>query len=329
MLVILVTVHSQGLKTSADIVAQTIRKGLADKAEVATIIVPEYLTFQTADANDQELLIHKRVDVVIFLERLLAHTQLWAARHRILIPNPEKTAEHAVASIPGLTEIWHKTHASLTALAARFPNLHHSYIGFTSPDFFGNGPDFERFVHLSGSSGEKQSEIVLTAWQKHPEWPELSVQSYINHKAFLQFPEWLQWRNMRFKYCRVTAEDYRLEATRAGVHLCPSAVEGFGHYLNEARSMGALIVTTDGPPMNELLDETCAVMVSPVRTEKQNFGVRNIIDVVGFEKAILQVLQLPIERRKSMGAAARRRYVHDRARFESQLVGELRRLAES
>ena len=102
MLVILVTVDSQGLKTSADIVAQTIRKGLADKAEVATIIVPEYLTFQTADANDQALLIHKRVDVVIFLERLLAHTRLRAARHRILIPNPEKTAEHVVASIPGL-----------------------------------------------------------------------------------------------------------------------------------------------------------------------------------------------------------------------------------
>ena len=42
-------------------------------------------------------------------------------------------------------------------------------------------------------------------------------------------------------------------------------------------------------------------MVSPVRTEKQNLVVLHIIDVVGFEKAILQVLQLPIEWRKSMG----------------------------
>jgi len=31
-------------------------------------------------------------------------------------------------------------------------------------------------------------------------------------------------------------------------HLCPSIVEGYGHYLNEARAYGCFIVTSDYPP---------------------------------------------------------------------------------
>ena len=84
------------------------------------------------------------------------------------------------------------------------------------------------------------------------------MQSYINHKAFLQFPEMAAVA--KYAIHNLPRDRRRLSARGdpcSGVHLCPSVVEGFGHYLNEARSMGALIVTTDGPPMNELLDETC------------------------------------------------------------------------
>ena len=328
MRVILVVPNSQGLKNSAGIVEQTIKKDLKF-CEVTTVIVSNDIILQSVEDNDRQISFQKPIDVVIFFERIVAHTQLRAARHRILIPNPEWLTERVAASISGLTEIWHKTNFSLSTLSAAFPRVKHSYIGFTSADFSGGLPDYRRFIHLAGSSGQKQSEIVLAAWRQHPEWPELSVQSYAQGRGFLNFPEWLQWRNMRFKYYQTTADEYRLEATRAGVHLCPSLVEGFGHYLNEARSMGALIVTTNAPPMNELVDETCAVMVSPVRTEKQHFGVLNFIDIAGFEKAIEQVLQMPQDLRASMGANARQRYLLDREQFQSQLIAQLCRLAQA
>jgi glycosyltransferase involved in cell wall biosynthesis len=329
MFVVLVAHNTQGLKTDLAVVAQTLKNHFAQKIEVDVIVVPIQLTRTSAHVNEQKISITRPVDVVIFFEHTVDHPQFRAARHRILIPNPEWLMPHVVSSLSSFTEMWHKTHVSMATLAGLFPNLRHSYIGFTSPEFSGKDPDFDRFIHFKGVSVQKQTEIVLAAWRMHPEWPELSVQSYATDPAFLNFPEWLQCRNMRIKYCLMSAEEYRSEATRAGVHLCPSSVEGFGHYLNEARSMGALVVTTDAPPMNELVDDTCGVLITPVRTEQQNYATRHIIDVAGFEKAMQTVLEMPIDQRKALGANARRRYVMDHEKFQTELINQVNRLAQS
>jgi hypothetical protein len=328
MFVVLVTHSAVGLRTSLALVAQTIKNNFGEKIKVESLIVPFDFTRATAAAMERRILFTRPIDVVVFFEHLVDHPQLWAAPHRILIPNPEWLGQHDVASVPRLTEIWHKTRFSLTRLSGRFLSLKHSYIGFSSPDISGNAPDFDRFIHFKGASVQKQTEIVLAAWRRHPEWPELSVQSYILDPAFLNFPEWLQWKNIRFKYCLMSAEEYRSDATLGGVHLCPSSVEGFGHYLNEARSMGALAVTTNAAPMNELIDETCGVLITPVRTEPQNFGVRHIIDETGFEKAIQTVLAMSIEQRKAIGANARRRYVQDREQFQTELTNQFLRIGQ-
>jgi hypothetical protein len=47
----------------------------------------------------------------------------------------------------------------------------------------------------------------------------------------------------------------------SGVHLCPSREEGFGHYINEARAMGALVMTTNWAPMNDMVQEHFGVLI--------------------------------------------------------------------
>jgi hypothetical protein len=81
--------------------------------------------------------------------------------------------------------------------------------------------------------------------------------------------------------------------------------------------------------MNELVDETCGILITPVRTEQQHFGTRHIVDVAGFEKAIHTVLQMPIEQRKMLGSNARQRYVQDRERFQTELIRQVVRIAHS
>jgi hypothetical protein len=328
MYAVLVAHYTEGLKTDVAVVAQLLKNHFAESIEFDTLTVTEQITKYPAAANETTIPITKPVDVVIYFEHTVDHPKLLAARHRILIPNPEWLRDK-VGSENRLTEMWHKTRVSLATLSGCFPNLRHTYIGFTSPEFSGATPDFRRFIHFKGVSVQKQTEIVLAAWRIHPEWPELNVQSYTRDVAFLSFPEWLQWRNMRFRYSLMSSEEYRSEVNRAGVHLCPSSVEGFGHYLNEARSVGALIVTTDAAPMNELVDDTCGVLIAPVRTEKQNYALRHIIDVAGFEKAIQTVLDMSINQRKALGANARRRYVQDLEQFQTELTNQVHRLVQS
>ncbi len=47
----------------------------------------------------------------------------------------------------------------------------------------------------------------------------------------------------------------------SGVHLCPSREEGFGHYINEARALGALVMTTNWAPMNDLVQDHFGVLI--------------------------------------------------------------------
>ena len=57
-------------------------------------------------------------------------------------------------------------------------------------------------------------------------------------------------------------------------HVCPSKYEGFGHYINEAKSMGAIIITTDAEPMTELVDKDYGYFVPVVR--KTNMGLASL-----------------------------------------------------
>jgi hypothetical protein len=52
---------------------------------------------------------------------------------------------------------------------------------------------------------------------------------------------------------------------RAGDNCC-LALQGFGHYINEARASGAFIISTDHPPMNELVPAKIGLLISPDRT---------------------------------------------------------------
>ena len=71
-------------------------------------------------------------------------------------------------------------------------------------------------------------------------------------------------------------EDLLILMNACQYHLCPSEYEGFGHYINEARSTGALIISTDAAPMNELVKN--GILIKPDRFYKHHSGTMAKID---------------------------------------------------
>lgn len=117
-------------------------------------------------------------------------------------------------------------------------------------------------IHVKGKSGLKQTRVVLDCWAKHPEWPPLVVVGKASDEELT--PPSRAAANMIY-FPPITppatagggngtpstaATTQLIDAARlrdmqgaASMHLCPSVREGFGHYLNEARAVGALVVT--------------------------------------------------------------------------------------
>jgi FkbM family methyltransferase len=117
----------------------------------------------------------------------------------------------------------------------------------------------------------------------------------------------------------------------AAIHACPSAAEGWGHILDRARWCGAVVVTLDAPPMNELLDGESAVLApavdgGPARAllppAWQRFypadtaGPRAVRPAPGaLSAALARALQMGAPGRRRLGAAARARAEADAAAF--------------
>jgi glycosyltransferase involved in cell wall biosynthesis len=103
------------------------------------------------------------------------------------------------------------------------------------------------------------------------------------------------------------------------VHVCPSEAEGFGHLLGEAMSCGALVVTTDAPPMNELVDPERGVLVRVARSEPLRYSSRYFVDLEDLELQLARVFAMGEEQLRSIGLKARAWYDNQSRQFESSL----------
>ncbi|KAI9338756.1 hypothetical protein BDR26DRAFT_862733 [Obelidium mucronatum] len=182
------------------------------------------------------------------------------------------------------------------------------FMSHSTPDVSRDLPpqqDFNKFLHLSGNSGRKNTDHVVDCWKRHPFWPQLTVGSTKTAQQFgiLHSMDPQKHSNCRFQH-----------AVSHGVHLCPSQMEGYGHYINEARSLGALVVTTDAPPMNEFVEEGVSGLMFPVRHSVENapgslnFNLTfppNFVYPVNFRANLIcqaikqKVLKMPLGERES------------------------------
>lgn len=249
-------------------------------------------------------------ETIIFLERVTARWLGRAGRY-LLIPNQERYPERLVPLLRHVDHILCKSRHAVEIFAARHPSVH--YLGFTSQDraLPGSEPDYSRFFHLAGGSSLKGTSTLLEAWSRHPEWPTLTVVQH-SRQAPRSVPANI---NLITRY--LPDHELRLLQNACGIHLCPSLGEGWGHYIVEGMSCGAVVLATDGPPMNELVQPDRGILVRYHRSEPRKLGFNYYVDPSELEKAIADVITLPLEAKVRLGHAARRWFEENDRAFRS------------
>ena len=255
----------------------------------------------------------KRVDVVIHLERVFPWWRLAGRRH-VLIPNQERFPHRHIKRLQKIDHVLCKT-AHATAV---FSKLHPSVrrIGFTSPDRLLPlvKPDYSRFFHLAGRSTVKGTDAVIEAWRRHPEWPELVLVQHPDNSPAVVPP------NVRLISRVVGDQELRSLQALCGVHVCPSLSEGWGHYIVEGMSCRAVVVTTDAPPMNELVTADRGKLVPYENSSPRHLGSDFHVTAEGLAQTVTALLALPAGAKEELGNRARGWFEDNDRVFRATLV---------
>ncbi len=268
---------------------------------------------QRAVIAGRRLARRKRFDLNLMLEHITPEF-LGAAERNAFIPNPEWCLPRDVRRLPQVDRVLTKT-SHATGIFHR-QGCEVAPVGFTSTDR--HLPDVARaptFLHLAGRSSAKRTRLVLETWARHPEWPRLTV---VQHPRMADFrPE---AANIVHRVDYLDDAELREIQNANLFHLCPSETEGFGHYIVEALSVGAIVLTTDAEPMNELVTAERGVLVPFAQTGRQQLATRYLIEAEALECAVVGALALDAGEIEAKQAAARAFYLDNDRTFRERLA---------
>ena len=257
-------------------------------------------------------------DINIFLEHIYEAYTIYA-NVNIFIPNTEWLNSKDIKSLQCIDAVFCKTKDSYEVMKRQFPHSRIFYCGFTSINRYLNiEKKYDYILHMKGISKYKNSQILVDTWQKHPEWPKLVIVHYgIPHSnGVLHFNRpFAVGSNIIVYQQKLDEASVCKLMNQIGVHICPSFSEGFGHYINEACSTGAFVITTDGTPMKDILPENSNILIKPCKSYNVNLGKGYIIDTQSIETAMSEYLALHENNVKDIGEQNRKKYIDDQHHF--------------
>ena len=226
-------------------------------------------------------------DLVIHLENVRPN-KITASCANWLIPNQEWFPEKHLHYLNDLDEVLCKSREAMRLFSKHHPSV--SFISFSSPCIpkikTGEDETFRSFLHVAGRSRFKGTSNVIEAWRKHPEWPDLTLVCE-PHLIKFSLPT-----NVRH-HTSPSDEELNELQSRAKLVIIPSEVEGFGQVLLEAMAYGGVLITTDAPPMNELVSRERGYLISYERTSNLGIGTRYLTTPEMVEDVVSEVISSP------------------------------------
>ncbi len=257
-----------------------------------------------------------QVPLQLFGERVYRHF-LPLAQRNVLLPNPEWFLPRWLPLLPRFDAVLCKTRHAERIFRALGADAR--YVGFTSIDRM--LPQVRRqpvFLHLAGRSSAKGTGVVLETWKRNPHWPLLVV---VQHPRTAR--ERVQAGNIDHRITYMDDAQLQLLQNACRFHLCPSETEGFGHYLMEGLSVGAVVLATAGEPMDELVSAQRGIGIPIAGSRNDGLVRRYQVDSTGVTGAVEQALALDEAALLRLSNAARAFYLANdrgfRQRFRSAL----------
>jgi hypothetical protein len=312
---------TEGLAQDARVLSAAIK--VLNDISVIAVQVPLNLVSTSIDLPESNQLVG--VDVLFCLERIIIPKSLAKVPRKILIPNPEWFGHTENVRSELIGEVWHKTEQSMRIMKPLFrDSVIHHLVWWTSEDIKRDTEqDFTKFIHIRGTSHQKQTEVVLDTWLANPSYPPLLVLNYLNDVRFLNVPFTMRRENISVISRKLDRDNLITLANNYGLHLCPSTMEGFGHYINEAKSVGAVVITTDAEPMNRLVTREIGFLVPVSDVQKGRLVDRNVVDKRDLEQAVNQLLSISVQQRQILGRKARASYLEQKRIFHGALAEAL------
>lgn len=317
--------------------------GLINDAKIYNNLIPNsYIVYGHNDITEN----NKKVDINLFLEWVIGDKKIYPANESWLMVNQELLDPKALDIADRFIC---KSRYAQKLLEKKLKNKNKIiyYTKHTSRDLLEKQEiipqkDYNLFVHFAGKSFLKNTDKVIQAWINNDgfgryDYPKLIITIYdigiiFNPnlkkilKDFIKVEDHLEHKKYKniLIYNFMKFEDLQELQKKAGIFICPSSCEGFGHYINEGRSTGSIIITTDGPPMNELVNNENGILIKPSKivNSRQVILCQSIkgskafiISPENIAKAIDKYYKLDLNQKIKMGLKSRELYLEDKYFF--------------
>ena len=306
--------NSPGLVNDAAIIADCVKRSNSVVANI--VIVPRnkfYRVIKILHVYIHTLFESERSQIGIFLEDIRPFWLRFFSK-TILIPNPEHIHGVTARYLKSINEIWCKTLHAVSIFESRVPGV--CYINFSSRDRYipEIKKDYGSYLHVQGKSTQKGTIELLDVWSSHPEWPSLTVVSRDHDlKVYSK-------HNIKLIFDFLSDDDLSILMNSCGVHICPSTVEGFGHYINEAMSCASVVLTTNAPPMNELVVNKTGFLVEAFEGHEMGFAKVVKLNAEDLEVIIQRIIDLTHDQCSELGRAARISFEMRHNEFSARFV---------
>lgn len=182
---------------------------------------------------------------------------------------------------------------------------------------------------------------MLECWLSRPDFPTLEL--FIDDVGYQErhndtHEQVTNASNIVLLNRRMLPLEFGKAIAESSFFLCPSIMEGYGHYINQARAASGMIITTDAAPMNELVEDgVSGVLVSATTyrdsnqflggASKKKHALQKVPGMVANVKteeicrAVERVVfRTSVAQREAMARRAREEYHADTAFFAREML---------